>query len=151
MAFFYTGGALLVVLISAILFLIVNTFIIYIISLITESILKLKNFKSLKKSFFVALIIFAISLAFSFFGGFLGPVPMFVVMLLSWVVIFLVLMALMYKFFFAGKLKRRSEEILGGFLSAIAIVIFMGILGIIIGIIVAIITMIAMGGGPMFM
>ncbi|MBW3011177.1 hypothetical protein KY335_02610 [Candidatus Woesearchaeota archaeon] len=151
MAFFYTGGALLIVLISAILFLIVNTFIIYIVSLITESILKLKNFKSLKKSFFVALIIFAVSLAFSFLGGLLGPVPRVVVMLLAWIVLFLVLMALMYKFFFAGKLKRRSEEILAGFLSAIAILIFMSILGVVIGLIVGIITMIAMGGGPMLM
>ena len=140
-------GAIIIILISAVLFTFVNAFIIWLITYLADSIFHLKTC-NLKKAFIVSIIEVVINLIFVLVITMVGTASIaYILNLMNVIVAFVVAVALMYKFFYAGKMKSMSKELVLSVGAVIVIFAIILVIGVLIGFLLGYIAS-SLGFGP---
>lgn len=140
MALSALGGAVIIILISAILFAFVNAFVIWLVTYLIDSMFRLKTC-SLKKAFIVSIIEVVVNLVFVLLITFIGTASVaFTLNIINILVAIVLAIALMYKFFYAGTMKSAGKELLVSTGAAVVIFAIIFVVGILIGFVLGLIA-----------
>ncbi|MCK4670799.1 MAG: hypothetical protein KAT43_06360 [Nanoarchaeota archaeon] len=140
-------GAIIIILISAVLFTFVNAFVIWLITYLIDAIFHLKAC-NLKKAFIVSIISVVINLIFVLLITMIGTASIaYILNLVNIIVAFVVAVALIYKFFYAGTMKNTGKELVISIGATIVIFAIILVIGILVGFLLGYIAS-SLGFGP---
>ena len=140
-------GAIIIILISAIIFTFVNAFLIWLVTYLIDSLFGLKVC-NLKKAFLVSIIQVVVNLVFVLIITFVGTASIASMLNVVNILVAIVLaIGLMYKFFYQGALKSTGKELLVSLGATVVIFALIFVVGILVGYLLGLIAK-SLGFGP---